>query len=124
MPSVLVAEDEEPIVEALSFLMEQAGLNVRVAPDGPTALRMVEAAPPDLMLLDVMMPGCDGFEVARAVRGDPRYRNVRILMLTAKNREIDRRTGRDLAVDGYVTKPFSNSDVVDRVKALLGIGVA
>ena len=124
MPSVLVAEDEEPIVEALSFLMEQAGLSVRVAPDGPTALRMVEAAPPDLMLLDVMMPGCDGFEVARAVRGDPRYRNVRILMLTAKNREIDRRTGRDLAVDGYVTKPFSNSDVVDRVKALLGIGVA
>ena len=124
MPSVLVAEDEEPIIEALSFLMEQAGLSVRVAPDGPTALRMLEAAPPDLMLLDVMMPGCDGFEVARAVRGDPRYRNVRILMLTAKNREIDRRAGRDLAVDGYVTKPFSNSDVVDRVKALLGIGVS
>lgn len=123
MPSVLVAEDEEPIVEALSFLMEQAGLSVRVAPDGPTALRMVEAAPPDLMLLDVMMPGCDGFEVARAVRSDPRYRNVRILMLTAKNRPIDRRTGQELAVDGYVTKPFSNSDVVERVKALLGMAV-
>jgi two-component system alkaline phosphatase synthesis response regulator PhoP len=123
MPSVLVAEDEEPIVEALSFLMEQAGLSVRVAPDGPTALRMVEAAPPDLMLLDVMMPGCDGFEVARAVRSDPRYRNVRILMLTAKNRPIDRRAGQDLAVDGYVTKPFSNSDVVERVKALLGMAV-
>lgn len=121
MPSVLVAEDEEPIVEALRFLMEEAGLSVRVAPDGPTALRMVEAAPPDLMLLDVMMPGCDGFEVARAVRGDPRSRNVRILMLTAKSREIDRRKGEALAVDGYVTKPFSNRDVVARVKSLLGV---
>ena len=122
MLSVLVAEDEEPIVEALCFLMEEAGFSVRVASDGPSALSMVADAPPDLMLLDVMMPGCDGFEVARAVRRDPRFRNVRILMLTAKNREIDRRKAEGLGVDGYVTKPFSNRDIVERVKSLLGVG--
>jgi two-component system alkaline phosphatase synthesis response regulator PhoP len=117
--SVLVAEDEETIIESLRFLMDKAGYRVLVARDGPAALRMVEAELPDLMLLDVMMPGCDGFEVARLVRSNPRLRDVRILMLTAKGREIDRRKGFELGVDGYITKPFSTRELVDRVKSLL-----
>ncbi|SDG75013.1 response regulator transcription factor [Roseospirillum parvum] len=118
---VLVVEDEEPIVESLCFLMGQAGLAVKVARDGPTALEMIDSVSPDLMLLDVMIPGCDGFEVARAVRDNPRCRHMRILMLTARGREIDRRKGLELGIDGYMTKPFSTRDVVRRARALLGL---
>jgi two-component system alkaline phosphatase synthesis response regulator PhoP len=120
--SVLVAEDERNIVESLSFLMNRAGLKVRVAYDGPTTLRMVENQAPDLMLLDVMMPGCDGFEVARTIRANPAWNHIRIIMLTAKGREIDRRKGIELGVDDYITKPFSTRDVMQRVKALLDSG--
>lgn len=119
--TVLVAEDERNIVESLSFLMTRAGLTVRVAYDGPTTLRLIEDEAPDLILLDVMMPGCDGFDIVRAVRGNPALAGVRILMLTAKGREIDRRKGIELGVDDYITKPFSTRDVVARVKALLGL---
>lgn len=118
--SVLVAEDERNIVESLRFLMKRAGYEVRVAHDGRQALQMIEAgARPDLLLLDVMMPGCDGFEVARAVRENPALDTMRIVMLTAKGRDIDRRKGLDLGVDDYILKPFSTREVVARVKALL-----
>lgn len=119
--SVLVAEDERNIVESLSFLMTRAGLGVRIAYDGPTTLRMIDEDAPDLILLDVMMPGCDGFDIVRAVRGNAALKDVRIIMLTAKGREIDRRKGMELGVDDYITKPFSTRDVVARVKALLGL---
>lgn len=117
--SVLVIEDERSIAESLSFLMERAGFCVRVAYDGRAGLAMIEDAAPDLMLLDVMMPGCDGFEVARTVRANPALNHVRIVMITAKGQDIDHRKGRELGVDDYITKPFSTRDVVARVKALL-----
>ena len=117
--SVLIAEDERNIVDSLSFLMTRAGFAVRVAYDGPTALRMVAEDAPQILLLDVMMPGCDGFAVAQSVRQNPLLKEVRILMLTAKGREIDRRKGLALGVDDYITKPFSTRDVVERVKALV-----
>ncbi|RDD61732.1 response regulator transcription factor [Ferruginivarius sediminum] len=117
--SVLVAEDEQSIAESLAFLMEKAGLEVRIAYDGTTALQMVADSRPDLVLLDLMLPGQDGFEVLKAVRANPRWRDVRVLILTAKGREIDRRKAMELGVDDYVTKPFSTREVVDRVKALL-----
>jgi DNA-binding response OmpR family regulator len=117
--SILVAEDEQSIAESLAFLMEKAGLEVRIAYDGTTALQMVADSQPDLVLLDLMLPGQDGFEVLKAVRADPRWRDVRVLILTAKGREIDRRKAMELGVDDYVTKPFSTREVVDRVKALL-----
>lgn len=117
--SVLVAEDEQSIAESLAFLMEKAGLEVHIAYDGTTALQMVADSRPDLVLLDLMLPGQDGFEVLKAVRADPRWRDVRVLILTAKGREIDRRKAMELGVDDYVTKPFSTREVVDRVKALL-----
>ncbi|KZB71924.1 MULTISPECIES: response regulator [Thalassospira] len=118
-PKVLIAEDEETIVESLSFLMEKEGYDVSVATDGRTAISMIARDIPDMVLLDVMMPVCDGFEVVRAVRGDSNTRQVPIMMLTAKTREVDRRKGLELGVDDFVTKPFSTRDVVSRVKALL-----
>jgi DNA-binding response OmpR family regulator len=118
-PKVLIAEDEETIVESLSFLMEKEGYDVSVATDGQTAIKMIARDIPDMVLLDVMMPGCDGFEVVRAVRADPKTKPIPIMMLTAKTREVDRRKGLELGVDDFVTKPFSTRDVVSRVKVLL-----
>jgi DNA-binding response OmpR family regulator len=117
--SVLVAEDEAHLVEALTFLMTRAGFDVRVAGDGPTALAMIRQHLPDLVLLDLMLPGCDGFEVLEALKADSRTRDTRVIVLTAKGREQDRQRASALGVDDYVTKPFSNSDVVERVRTLL-----
>jgi two-component system alkaline phosphatase synthesis response regulator PhoP len=115
----LIAEDEETIVESLSFLMEKEGYDVSVATDGRAAISMIARDIPDMVLLDAMMPVCDGFEVVRATRNDPNTRQIPIMMLTAKTREVDRRKGLELGVDDFVTKPFSTRDVVSRVKALL-----
>ncbi|PTB84250.1 two-component system response regulator [Marinobacter vinifirmus] len=115
----MIAEDEETIVESLSFLMEKEGYEVSVATDGQMAIAMIVRDLPDMVLLDVMMPGCDGFDVVRAVRDNPQTRPIPIMMLTAKTREVDRRKGLELGVDDFVTKPFSTRDVVSRVKAML-----
>ena len=117
--SILVAEDERNLVEALSFLMQRAGYEVHVARDGPATVEMTRRLSPDLVLLDIMLPGFDGFEVVEAIRRDPGRKRPRIVMLTAKGHEKDRRKARELGVDDYVTKPFSNRDVVERVRALL-----
>jgi len=117
--TVLVAEDERNLVEALSFLMRRAGFEVSVARDGPTTGEMTRARHPDLVLLDVMLPGFDGFEVVSAIRKTGLEKQPRILMLTAKSHEKDRRKALALGVDDYVTKPFSNREVVERVQALL-----
>jgi DNA-binding response OmpR family regulator len=116
---ILIAEDERNLVEALSFLMQRAGYEVRVAHDGPTAVAMAREVHPDLVLLDIMLPGCDGFEVAAAIKREAAGNPPHILMLTAKGHERDRRKALALGVDDYVTKPFSNRDVIERVRALL-----
>lgn len=117
--SVLVAEDERNLVEALSFLMRRAGYEVSVARDGPTAVAMARDLRPDLVLLDIMLPGFDGFEVVAAIKREMIGKVPRIMMLTAKGHERDRHKALALGVDDYVTKPFSNRDVIDRVGALL-----
>ena len=117
--SVLVAEDERNLVEALSFLMRRAGYNVSVTHDGPSTVDMARRVMPDLVLLDIMLPGFDGFEVVSAIRSAAGDKQPRIIMLTAKGHERDRRKAVELGVDDYVTKPFSNRDVVERVRALL-----
>ena len=114
--SVLVVEDEPHIVDSLSFLMKRAGFAVFVARDGDTALRMMDSRVPDLVLLDVMMPRRDGYEVCRAIRAKDDWGHVKIVMLTAKGRELDRRKGFELGADDYITKPFSTRDIVARVK--------
>jgi DNA-binding response OmpR family regulator len=118
--TVLLVEDEPNIVESLSFLMKQAGLVVRVARDGNAAMRTIESEIPDLVLLDIMMPRRDGYEVCRAIRANPDWNGVRIIMLSAKGREIDRRKGLELGADDYITKPFSTRVIVERVHEILG----
>lgn len=122
--TVLIAEDENTIAESLSFLMHKQGFEVGVAKDGDAAIAMAIRDVPDILLLDIMMPGCDGFEVVRTLRGDARTRDIPIIMLTARIREVDRRKGIELGVDDFVTKPFSTTDVVARVKSLLAEGPA
>ncbi len=119
--SVLVVEDDDSIVEALSFLMEKAGFDVRVARTGTEAIHMVNQSAPQLVLLDIMMPGCDGFEVTRVIRENPKCHDLKILMLTAKNRAVDEQKAYDLGVDIFMTKPFSTRDVVEKARQLLGL---
>ena len=117
---VLIADDEPNIVISLEFLMKREGYEVSVARDGPAALAAIRSERPDLVLLDVMMPGLSGFEVCRAVRGDESLAGVRIVMLTAKGRDTDLAKGTALGADAYVTKPFSTRELAQRVRELLG----
>ena len=117
--SVLVVEDEPNIVDSLSFLMKQAGYRVWIARDGDTALRMVASETPDLVLLDVMLPRRDGYQVCRAIRANPEWNRVKVIMLSAKGRELDRRKGIALGADDYITKPFSTREIVKRVQRTL-----
>ena len=119
--TVLVVEDEPHIVDSLSFLMKKAGFEVLIARDGDAALRMVESRPPDLMLLDIMLPRRDGFDVLKTVRSNQAWREMRIILLTAKGRDVDRLKGMELGADDFVTKPFSTKDVVRLVKQHLGV---
>ena len=117
---VLVVDDEPNIVMSLRFLMEREGFEVEVAPTGEAALEALGKAPADLVLLDVMMPKLDGFEVCQRIRGNSLWAGTKIVMLTAKGREVERDKGLALGADEYVTKPFSTRDLVARVKEMLG----
>jgi DNA-binding response OmpR family regulator len=117
--SILVADDEPNIVLSLEFLLKQAGFRVRTVSDGEAALAAIAQDPPDLILLDVMIPGRDGFAVCQAIRGNPAWRDIRIVMLTAKGGEIQREKGLSLGADEYVTKPFSTRDLVERIRRML-----
>jgi DNA-binding response OmpR family regulator len=117
--SVLIADDDPNIVLSLEFLMRQAGYRVRVAHDGEAVLQAVQEDPPDLILLDVMMPKRSGYDVCQEIRAMPGCAAVRIVMLTAKGRDVERTKGLALGADDYVTKPFSTLAVVERVRDLL-----
>ena len=117
--SVLIADDEQNIVISLQYLMKREGHAVSVARDGREALAAIQRDRPDLVLLDVMMPGLSGFDVCQAVRADPELAAVKILLLTAKGRDTDLAKGLALGADAYVTKPFSTQELAARVRALL-----
>jgi DNA-binding response OmpR family regulator len=117
--SILLVDDEPNILLSLEFLMQKAGYEVRTAGDGEAALQAVEKALPDLILLDVNMPKRDGFDVCQVIRANPQWKDIRIIMLTAKGRDVEREKGLSLGADGYITKPFATQDVVDRVRKLL-----
>jgi DNA-binding response OmpR family regulator len=116
---VLIADDEPNIVVSLEFLMKREGHRVSIARDGDAALAAIRELRPDLVLLDVMMPGKTGFEVCAAVRGDEALAGVRILMLSAKGRDTDMAKGQALGADAYMTKPFSTRELADKVRAML-----
>ena len=115
---VLIVDDEPNIVLSLEFLMKQQGYETRVARDGDEALAEVERFRPDLVLLDVMLPRRDGFEVCQRLRADG-WSDLRILILTAKGRDVEIEKGLALGADGYVTKPFSTAELVARVADML-----
>jgi len=116
---ILIVDDEPNIVLSLEFLMKQAGYQVRTAADGEAGLAAVAAERPDLILLDVMMPRKNGYEVCQAVRANPDCKDVRVIMLTAKGRDVEREKGLALGADDYITKPFSTQEVVGKVRELL-----
>jgi DNA-binding response OmpR family regulator len=118
--SVLVVDDEPNIVLSLEFLMTQAGYEVRVARDGNAALEAVVEKTPDLILLDLMIPGRDGYDVCQTLRRSDEWSKIPIIMLTAKGREVEKEKGLALGATDYVTKPFSTAELTRRVKELLG----
>ena len=117
---VLIVDDEPNIVLSVEFLMKREGHEVVTAADGQAAMDILAEERPDLMILDVMMPRKNGFEVCAEVRADPQMAQMPILMLTAKGREAEMKKGLSLGADAYITKPFSTHELVARVNELLG----
>ena len=115
----MIVDDEPNIVLSLEFLMQSDGYEVAVAGNGEEALQLAAAFAPHLVLLDVMMPAIDGFEVCRRLRADPAQRGLKILLLTARGRESEIQRGLSVGADGYVTKPFATRELVNKVRELL-----
>ncbi len=116
---VLIVDDEPNIVAALDYLLRRSGYEVYVAADGEAALRQVQAVSPDLVLLDIMIPERSGYDVCQRIREHPEWSKIRIVMLSAKGREAERSKGLSLGADAYITKPFSNAELVARIGELL-----
>jgi DNA-binding response OmpR family regulator len=116
---ILIVDDEPNIVLSLDFLMRQAGFEVETVSDGEQALAAVARQAPDLILLDVNMPKVNGYQVCEQVKGNPETAGVRIIMLTAKGRDIEREKGLAMGADGYLTKPFATQEVVSLAKEML-----
>ena len=117
---VLIAEDEPNIVVSLEFLMEQRGYEIRTVANGNDALRVAREFRPHLLLLDIMLPLKNGFEVCQVIRESPELKLVKIIMLTAKGRETEVAKGLALGADAYITKPFATRELLEAVKRLLG----
>jgi DNA-binding response OmpR family regulator len=116
---VLIVDDEPSIIVALQFLMEQNGYETLVAFSGEEAMETIARQHPDLILLDIMLPVVDGFEVCQRVRENPEWKNIRIVLVTALGSEANAAKGLALGADAYITKPFANADLVAKVKELL-----
>ena len=116
---ILIVDDEPSIVVPIQFLMEQQGYSVIIAENGHDALDLIYKYNPDLILLDIMLPGIDGYEVCEIVRLNPKLRDIKIIFLTAKGREVEIDKGLALGADAYITKPFSNAELVAKVKTVL-----
>jgi len=121
-PKVLVVEDEVDILDVLAYTLSREGYRVRSARDGETAVRLAREDAPNLILLDLMLPGLDGIDVCRRLKGDTVTREIPIVMVTAKGEESDIVLGLGVGADDYITKPFSPKELVARVKAVLRRG--
>lgn len=116
---ILVIEDEPNIIEALSFILSRDGWTVHTHSDGVNANERIRATPPDLVILDVMLPGKSGFDILRDLRADPEMQALPVLMLTARGQTRDRELAEKLGVNRFITKPFSNAEVIENVRALV-----
>jgi DNA-binding response OmpR family regulator len=119
---ILIADDERNIVTALEFLLQRNGYEVYIARNGEDALKLIEAHRPELVLLDVMMPVKSGYEVCQRMRERADLRHIKIIMLTAKGRDVEMSKGLAIGADLYITKPFSTQELVAKIKGLLGAG--
>ncbi len=115
---ILIAEDEPNIAESLGFILGRAGHDVTTVPDGEAALHTLRRGLPDLLILDIMLPGLNGFEVLKAIKADARLQALPVIVLTAKAQQHDREAAAHLGAAAYLTKPFSNRDVVEQVGRL------
>ncbi|MEM9046376.1 MAG: response regulator [Pseudomonadota bacterium] len=116
---ILIAEDEPNIAHSLTFLLERAGFDVRHVIDGDAALRSVETEAPDLLILDLMLPGIDGYEVLGRLRSEAAPQEIPVIVLTAKGQPEDRRTALESGATLFITKPYSNAAMVDAVVRLV-----
>ena len=119
---ILLVEDEEDILELVTYNLGKEGYQVESVTSGEEALRRIKASPPDLVLLDLMLPGVDGLEVCKTIKNNPDTKGLSIIMLTARSEEADIVTGLELGADDYITKPFSRRVLLARVKAVLRRG--
>lgn len=119
---IIIADDEANIVISLEFLMQQSGYEVRIARDGEEALAQMAAFQPDLILLDVMLPLRNGFEVCQKIRENPNWNHVKIIMLSAKGRGLEVSKGLALGANAYITKPFSTKELIRQVRDSLAEG--
>lgn len=117
--NVLIVDDEPNIVLSLKFLITQEGYEVRTAGTGEEALRALANRIPDLVLLDVMMPKPDGFEICQTIRATPAWRDIPVIILTAKGRDVEMQKGLALGANDYITKPFATKELVAKVQAIL-----
>ncbi|MBN1283934.1 MAG: response regulator [Anaerolineae bacterium] len=118
--NILVVDDDPLLCSLLESSLKRAGFDCQITYSGQTALDYIEKALPDLIVLDIMMPDMNGFEVARRIRANTQTANVPIIMLTARIDAASRRAGIDIGVDDYMTKPLSPKQLIDRIHALLG----
>ena len=121
-PRIAVVEDEPDLAEVVRYNLTREGFQVDVHGRGDTALEAVRRRPPDLIVLDLMLPGLDGLELTRALKRDPATSRIRLVMLTARSEEVDRVVGLELGADDYITKPFSPRELTLRIKAVLRRG--
>jgi len=119
--NILIAEDELYIIESLRFILEQEGYCVSEVHDGQHVVSCVRSAPPHVLILDLMLPNRNGFEILKELKSDSTVTNIPVLMLTAKGQQQDRATARQLGVDAFITKPFSNREVLECINKLADV---
>ena len=118
--TILIVDDELSILVPLQFLMEKEGYSAKIAQSGKDAIDKIPEIQPDLILLDIMLPDLDGYEIYQMIRQREEWKSIRINFLTAKTREADMAKGLAMGADAYITKPFSNTELVEKIKALIG----
>ncbi len=117
---ILIADDEQSIVVPLEFLMQQKGYQVTAAYNGEEAIEKIISFNPELILLDIMLPIIDGFEVCQMIRSNPNWKDIKVIFVSAMGREVDIAKGLALGADAYITKPFANAEIIQKVREILG----
>ncbi len=120
MKKILIVDDEADIIEILQFVLEAEGYECITASDGEEGLRLAKEISPDLIILDVMMPKINGYKISRLLKYDSKYKDIPILMITARSQEEDKVIGEETGADEYITKPFKVDYVVEKVKSYIG----